>query len=96
MTGRPNFPYVPANYGNGWHQMRYPIPPSPVPLPYVEHQSAKVVKNDVNVHKDTIKLEVDENYPDHYLVSFVFDAHYDGRFVNLTLLNFYGFTFFFG
>ncbi|XP_021839125.2 probable E3 ubiquitin-protein ligase LUL3 [Spinacia oleracea] len=78
MTGRPNFPYVPANYGNGWHQMRYPIPPSPVPLPYVEHQSAKVVKNDVNVHKDTIKLEVDENYPDHYLVSFVFDAHYDG------------------
>ncbi|XP_021750318.1 probable E3 ubiquitin-protein ligase LUL3 [Chenopodium quinoa] len=80
MMGRPNFPYIPANYGNGngWHQMRYPVPPSQVPPPYVEHQSAKVVKNDVNVHKDTIKLQVDENYPDHFLVSFVFDAHYDG------------------
>ncbi|KAK9725432.1 hypothetical protein RND81_05G142800 [Saponaria officinalis] len=77
MVGRPNFPYFPSNYGNGWHHMREPLPPPPPP-PYVEHQNAKVVKNDVNVHKDTIKLVVDENFPDCYLVSFVFDAHFDG------------------
>ncbi|KAL2922041.1 putative E3 ubiquitin-protein ligase LUL3 [Bienertia sinuspersici] len=81
MMGRPNFPYYPTNYGDGWHQMRPPLPQSQIPPPYVEHQSAKVVKNDVNVHKDTIKLQVDEDYPDQFLVSFVFDAHYDGRLV---------------
>lgn len=48
------------------------------PPPYVEHQTAKVVKNDVNVQKDSIRLEIDEDYPDHHLVSFVFDAHFDG------------------
>lgn len=48
------------------------------PPAYVEHQSAKVIKNDVNVHKDSIKLEVDEKHPDHHLVSFVFDARFDG------------------
>lgn len=79
--GRSNVGYIQGNYGNGWHQMRYPPPQSSMllpPPPYVEHQSAKVVKNDVNVHKDTIKLELDEDYSDHYLVSFVFDAHFDG------------------
>ncbi|XP_057546609.1 probable E3 ubiquitin-protein ligase LUL3 [Amaranthus tricolor] len=79
MMVRPNLPFFPATYGNGWHQIRFPAPQqSLLPPPYVEHQSAKVVKNDVNVHKDTIKLVVDEDYPDHFLVSFVFDAHYDG------------------
>jgi len=33
----------------------------------------------VNVHKDTLRLVVDEQNPDHHLVSFVFDAMYDGR-----------------
>lgn len=54
-----------------------PMNAGPPPL-YVDHQNAKVVKNDVNVHKGTIKLEIDENYPDHHLVSFVFDARFDG------------------
>lgn len=52
--------------------------PQPPP-PYVEHYNAKKVRNDVNVHKDTLKLEVDEQNPDHHLVSFVFDALFDGR-----------------
>lgn len=45
---------------------------------FVEQQKAKTVKNDVNVHKDTILLEVDERNPDSHLVSFVFDAQLDG------------------
>lgn len=48
------------------------------PPPYVDHQSAKKVRNDVNVHKHTLKIEVDEENPDHVLVSFVFDALFDG------------------
>ncbi|KAL5787973.1 hypothetical protein ACOSP7_004922 [Xanthoceras sorbifolium] len=50
------------------------------PPPYVDHHSAKKVRNDVNVHKDTLRIEVDEQNPDHVLVSFVFDAMFDGRF----------------
>lgn len=70
-------PYY-ANHSGGWPAMR-PVLPPPPPPPYVEHQNAKKVKNDVNVHKDTLKLEVDELNPDQHLVSFVFDALYDGR-----------------
>lgn len=39
----------------------------------------KVVNSDVNVHKDTLRLESDELNPDRSLVSFVFDALLDGR-----------------
>lgn len=59
----------------------YGPPPVQLPLPpYVEHQSAKKVRNDVNVHKDTVKLEVDDLNPGLHLVSFVFDALFDGRY----------------
>lgn len=64
-------------------------PPAPLPLlapaPYVDHQSAKKIKNDVNVHKDTIRLEVDEVNRDCHLVSFTFDAMVDG---SITILYF--------
>lgn len=70
------------NEGMGW------LVPSPaaassssssMPRQYVEHQQqAKRVKNDVNVHKDTIRLEIDEQNPDQYLVSFLFDAMANG------------------
>ncbi|WVY93754.1 hypothetical protein V8G54_032842 [Vigna mungo] len=49
------------------------------PPPYVDHQTAKKIRNYVNVHKDTLRLEVDQENPDHHLISFVFDAVYDGR-----------------
>ncbi|GAV60923.1 zf-C3HC4_3 domain-containing protein, partial [Cephalotus follicularis] len=86
MMGRYNYHYnYPsyANQPNGWPAVRAPVgstPPQtqPQPPPYVEHQNAKKVRNDVNVHKDTLRLEVDELNPDHRLVSFVFDALYDG------------------
>ncbi|KAL7083933.1 hypothetical protein ACP275_14G192700 [Erythranthe tilingii] len=48
-------------------------PPQPPPL-----QRAKLISNDVNVHKDTIRLQLDEFYPDCHLVSFTFDASVNG------------------
>ncbi|CAN6888469.1 hypothetical protein Bca4012_074957 [Brassica carinata] len=52
----------------------------PLPPPYVENQNAKKVRNDVNVHRDTVRLEVDDLVPGHHLVSFVFDAIFHGSF----------------
>ncbi|MCD7472309.1 putative E3 ubiquitin-protein ligase lul4, partial [Datura stramonium] len=52
---------------------------SPTPSPYVETQQAKKVRSGVNVHKDSLKLEPDEQNQDHHLVSFVFDALFDGK-----------------
>ncbi|KAK7332284.1 hypothetical protein VNO80_29034 [Phaseolus coccineus] len=52
--------------------------PASTPPPYVDHQAAKKIRNYVNVHKDTLRLEVDQENPDHHLISFVFDAVYDG------------------
>ncbi|KAE8731888.1 putative E3 ubiquitin-protein ligase LUL3 [Hibiscus syriacus] len=76
------FPTYFANQTGSWPAIRahsmVAAPPQPPP-PYVEHQNAKKVRNDVNMHKDTLKLEIDEQNPDHHLVSFVFDALFDGR-----------------
>lgn len=44
-----------------------------------EQKQARVVNSEVNVHKDSLRLEVDELNRDRYLVSFVFDALVDGR-----------------
>lgn len=74
------FQYQPAYYANqahGWPTAARQSQVGPPP-PYVDHQSAKKVRNDVNVHKHTLKIEVDEENPDHVLVSFVFDALFDG------------------
>ncbi|KAF5191768.1 E3 ubiquitin ligase protein [Thalictrum thalictroides] len=73
-----------ANQYNGWPGIRPPppmiLPPNPIvpPPPYVDHQKAKKIRNDVNVHKDTIKIEVDEDNPECYLVSLTLDALVDG------------------
>ncbi|KAK4283638.1 hypothetical protein QN277_000567 [Acacia crassicarpa] len=76
------FQYPPSyflNHANGWAPI-FPSVVGPVvsPPPYVDHRTAKKIRNDVNVHKDTLRLEVDEHYPDQRLVSFVFDALHDG------------------
>ncbi|KAL1188554.1 putative E3 ubiquitin-protein ligase LUL3 [Cardamine amara subsp. amara] len=79
-------PYISGYHQNVWNNtMMRPvlIRPTPVPqppLPYVEHQNAKKVRNDVNVHKDTVRLEPDDLHPGYHLVSFVFDASFDGSF----------------
>ncbi|KAH7573712.1 hypothetical protein JRO89_XS03G0196600 [Xanthoceras sorbifolium] len=89
MTGRFNYQYhyQPPYYNNqahGWPSTtRPPVGPPP---PYVDHQSAKKVRNDVNVHKDTLRIEVDEQNPDHVLVSFVFDAMFDGRLLSIWMM----------
>ncbi|KRH20905.2 hypothetical protein GLYMA_13G208500v4 [Glycine max] len=62
-----------------------PRPAAPTPPPYVDHQTAKKIRNYVNVHKDTLRLEVDDHNPDLHLLSFVFDAVYDG---SITILYF--------
>ncbi|KAK9933486.1 hypothetical protein M0R45_020683 [Rubus argutus] len=82
-----NYNYQPyyANQASGWPAIRPPVAPLQPPPPYVEHQNAKKVKNDVNVHKATLRLEIDEQNPDQHLVSFVFDALYDG---SITILYF--------
>ncbi|KAL9161522.1 hypothetical protein ABFS82_07G026400 [Erythranthe guttata] len=60
-------------------QQSPPPPPPPAAAPPCgEQKQAKVVNSDVNVHKETLRLEIDELNPDHYLVSFVFDALVDG------------------
>lgn len=73
---------------NGWGGFR-PPPPPPPPLPavpYVDHQNTKKIKNDVNVHKDTIRVHVDEFNKDFHLVSFTFDALVDGRYLIISML----------
>ncbi|KAJ4772673.1 RING/U-box superfamily protein [Rhynchospora pubera] len=78
-SGQPPYnPYYapPPSY---WAPMAPPpVRPLVAPPPFVERESTKKVKNDVNLHKNTIKLVPDEQNPDLHLVSFVFDASVDG------------------
>ncbi|CAL1396927.1 unnamed protein product [Linum trigynum] len=69
MVGRYNYqPYYYGNSTGGWlspqqpHAVRPNVDPSHriQPVPYVEHQNAKKVRNEVNVHKGTLRLELDE------------------------------------
>ncbi|KAI4367859.1 hypothetical protein MLD38_016482 [Melastoma candidum] len=86
----------PRNYGYGYSYGGYNqwpggpgtsgtrpvfLPPRPAPVPIVEQKQAKKVKNEVNVHKDSIRVTVNENGMDSsHLVSFTFDALVDGSF----------------
>ncbi|KAJ3688060.1 hypothetical protein LUZ61_017224 [Rhynchospora tenuis] len=78
-SGQPSYnPYYapPPSY---WAPLAPPpVVPPVVPPPFVERESTKKVKNDVNLHKNTIKLVPDEQNPDQHLVSFLFDASVDG------------------
>lgn len=81
-------PYLPAPYDHHhraapahphWVGGRYPngavvLPPPP----YVEHQKAVSIKNDINVKKDSLKIVLDEENPGKFLVTFTFDATVDG------------------
>lgn len=74
----PRLHHQPFYTNNNQHDVNVRPPP-----PYVDHQTAKKVRNDVNLHKHTLRLDLDPHNPDHHLISFVFDALYDGRSVNL-------------
>ncbi|KAH9306537.1 hypothetical protein KI387_010941, partial [Taxus chinensis] len=53
-----------------------PLPPHPPP--YVEHHKATTIRNDVNLKKETLKLERGEEDPDRFLVTFTFDSMVPG------------------
>lgn len=58
---------------------RYPPPgPLPPPPPYIEHQKAVTIRNVVNLKKETLRIEPDEQNPGQFLVSFTFDATVPG------------------
>lgn len=51
----------------------------PAPVPYIEHQKAVIIRNDVNLKKKSLKVEPDARNPGQSLVTFAFDAAVDGR-----------------
>ncbi|KAK7264519.1 hypothetical protein RJT34_32128 [Clitoria ternatea] len=77
-VGPPPPHYYPNANSMMLHLHPQPFYPNPPPPPYVDHQTAKKIRNDVNLHKHTLRLHLDPNNPDHHLISFVFDAVYDG------------------
>jgi len=75
---------LPAPYDHHHRQAMDPISwryqqQAPVPAPYVEHQKAVTIKNDVNIKKETLVIEPDEENPGFFLVTFTFDATVSGR-----------------
>lgn len=71
-----------APHGN-WANGRYPygaMMQAPA-TPYVEHQKAVTIRNDVNLKKETLRIEPDEDHPGKFLVAFSFDATVTGRYV---------------
>lgn len=71
-------PHVGPNRGN-WVGGPYPCGPmGPAVAPYVEHQKAVTIKNDVNLKKETLKVVPDEENPGKFLVTFTFDATVSG------------------
>ncbi|KAF5186056.1 E3 ubiquitin ligase protein [Thalictrum thalictroides] len=75
---RGSVPHVDPAHTN-WVGGRYPCGPVPTPpAPYVEHQKAVTIRNDVNLKKETLRVELDEENPGRYLVAFTFDATVGG------------------
>ncbi|KAL6648435.1 hypothetical protein ACP70R_012659 [Stipagrostis hirtigluma subsp. patula] len=75
-TAAGEFPPPPhPHHYPGWAG-RYPSygPHLPMPTPYVEHQKAVTIRNDVNLKKETLRIEADEDCPGRFLVAFTFDA----------------------
>ncbi|GAA0184650.1 ubiquitin-protein ligase [Lithospermum erythrorhizon] len=50
----------------------------PPPAPYVEHQKAVTIRNDVNLKKESLVIVPDEENDGKFLVSFTFDATVSG------------------
>ncbi|KAF3530459.1 hypothetical protein DY000_02043572 [Brassica cretica] len=87
------YPPPPPGPYDQHHHIHYPPPPQhpyygrypyngpmmPPQLPCVEHQKAVTIRNDVNLKKESLKLEPDPDNPGRVLVSFTFDATVSGR-----------------
>ncbi|KAL3536280.1 hypothetical protein ACH5RR_004741 [Cinchona calisaya] len=62
-------------HANWVNSGRYPCEPMMhSPEPYVEHQKAVTIRNDINLKKETLRIEPDEANPGKFLVAFTFDA----------------------
>ncbi|XP_050228618.1 probable E3 ubiquitin-protein ligase LOG2 [Mercurialis annua] len=62
-----------------WVGGRYPCGPMVAPpAPYMEHQKAVTIRNDVNLKKESLRIEADEDNPGKFLVAFTFDATVSG------------------
>ncbi|KAJ7976968.1 RING finger protein [Quillaja saponaria] len=66
-------PHMDPTHAN-WVGGRYPYPVMSPRAPYVEHQKAVTIRNDVNLKKETLRLEPDVENPGRFLVAFTFDA----------------------
>lgn len=66
-----------GDHHQGWRNPHSPAPPPRTPI--VEHQKAVTIRNDVNLKKETLVIEPDEENPGRYLVAFTFDAAVAGR-----------------
>ncbi|KAJ7947800.1 RING finger protein [Quillaja saponaria] len=65
----------PAPVTANWAGGQNPCGAVPTPVaPFVEHQKAVTIRNDVNVKKDTLRVEPDDEKPGKFLVAFTFDA----------------------
>ncbi|RWW65344.1 hypothetical protein BHE74_00027350 [Ensete ventricosum] len=51
-----------------------PYGPPPPPPHFVEHQKAVTIRNDVNIKKETLRVDPDEQNVGRFLVAFTFDA----------------------
>lgn len=72
----------PAQAQANWVGGRYPCGPVMTPqTPYMEHQKAVTIRNDVNLKKESLRIEPDEENPGRFLVSFTFDATVPGRYI---------------
>lgn len=70
-------PPPPGNWVPG--QYPYGAPPPLPGAPFVEHQKTVTIKNDVNIRKDSLRVEPDEENPGKFVVAFTFDAAAPGR-----------------
>ncbi|KAF0892920.1 hypothetical protein E2562_019573 [Oryza meyeriana var. granulata] len=64
----------PQYHGWGGSFSYGPPPPTSAALPYVEHQKAVTIRNVVNLKKETLRIEPDDECPGWFLVAFTFDA----------------------
>ncbi|XP_057549375.1 probable E3 ubiquitin-protein ligase LOG2 [Amaranthus tricolor] len=71
-----------AHHHGNWSAGRYnygpPMMTPPAAAPYVEHQKAVTIRNEVNLKKESLRIEADEENPGKFLVAFTFDADVAG------------------
>ncbi|THU54843.1 hypothetical protein C4D60_Mb11t00330 [Musa balbisiana] len=80
---RREYPFHHPGWANGG---RYPYGaplPAPAPAPYVDHHKAVTIRNDVNIKKETLRVEPDEQNPGQFLVAFTFDATVAGSWLRV-------------